>query len=134
MSLFGVLAAPWISVSLVGHFSRRGYYNTSDLQVFNRRERGGVYWFTHGLNIRACGAWLIASVIGCLFLNTRLFVGPFSDAANGIDLSWLSATVIGAALYYAALRLSPEPPGVRHDIRPADRAPTVETTEVFVAD
>jgi len=134
VSLFGVLAAPWISVCLVGHFTRDGYYNTEDLQVFNRRERGGVYWFTHGLNIRACAAWLIASVVGCLFLNTSLFTGPFSDAANGIDLSWLSATVIGAALYYVAIWLLPEPAGVRHDIGVTDRARAVEPAEVLVAD
>lgn len=134
VSLFGVLAAPWISVSLVGHFTRRGYYNTEDLQVFNRRERGGVYWFTHGLNIRACLAWAVASVVGALFLNTSLYVGPFSNAANGIDLSWLSAVVIGAALYYASIRLFPEPAGVYASQQVAARQPVVETSKVFVAD
>ena len=109
VSLFGVLAAPWISICLVGHFMRRGYYNTADLQVFNRRQRGGVYWFSYGLNIRACGAWVIASTIGLLFLNTSLYIGPWANAANGIDLSWTSATVIGAGLYYIAAKAMPEP-------------------------
>lgn len=134
VSLFGVLAAPWIAVTLTGHFMRRGYYNTDDLQVFNRRERGGVYWFTHGLNVRACAAWVIASGIGCLLLNTSLYVGPLSDIANGIDLSWISATVIGAALYYLSVRLFPEPPGVRGDERVADHDPVLERGGVLAGD
>ena len=134
VSLFGVLAAPWISISLVGHFTRKGYYNPDDLQVFNRRERGGVYWFTHGINLRACVAWVVASTIGALFLNTSLYVGPFSDAANGIDLSWLSATVIGAALYFISVKVFPEPHGVRQDERVPVHAQVIETNEVFATE
>jgi purine-cytosine permease-like protein len=134
VSLFGVLAAPWISISLVGHFSRRGYYNTDDLQVFNRRERGGVYWFTHGLNLRACGAWVLASTIGALLLNTSLYVGPFSDVANGIDLSWLSATAIGAAAYFLSMKAFPEPLGVRQADAPLPETPILETSKVFATE
>jgi purine-cytosine permease-like protein len=134
VSLFGVLAAPWISISLVGHFTRKGYYNPDDLQVFNRRERGGVYWYTHGINLRACGAWVVASTIGALFLNTSLYAGPFSNAANGIDLSWLSATVIGAALYYLSVKVFPEPRGTRQDDRPPVRTQVLETNEVFATE
>ena len=74
---------------------RRGWYNPDDLQVFNRRERGGIYWFTGGLNIRACLAWVVASTVGLLFLDSSLYVGPWSALADGIDLSWLSATFMG---------------------------------------
>ncbi len=89
-----------------------GWYNPDDLQVFNRRERGGIYWFTGGLNIRACLAWLVASTVGLLFLDSSLYVGPWSAAANGIDLSWLSATFIGALVYLVATLLFPEGPAV----------------------
>lgn len=112
VSLFGVLAAPWISIIVTGHFLRRGWYNPDDLQVFNRRERGGIYWFTGGLNIRACLAWVVASTVGLLFLDSSLYVGPWSALANGIDLSWLSATFIGALVYLAATLLFPEGPAV----------------------
>lgn len=112
VSLFGVLAAPWITISLVGHVSHRGYYSPEDLQVFNRRQRGGIYWYTHGLNLRAVLGWLLGSGVGLLFLSTSLYVGPWSDAANGVDLSWLSAGVVGAVLYTVAVLLVPEPPSV----------------------
>ncbi len=112
VSLFGVLAAPWIAIIVTGHFLRRGWYKPDDLQVFNRRERGGIYWFTGGLNIRACLAWAVASTVGLLFLDSSLYVGPWSALANGIDLSWLSATFIGALVYLAATLLFPEGPAV----------------------
>lgn len=134
VSLFGVLAAPWISIVLVGHFMRRGYYNTEDLQVFNRRQRGGVYWFTYGLNVRACGAWVVASTIGLLFLNTTLYIGPIASAANGIDLSWISATVIGAGLYFVAATAFPEPAGVTEQSALASPALTVEAPEALATD
>jgi purine-cytosine permease-like protein len=108
VTLFGVLAAPWISIQITGHFLRRGWYDPQALQVFNRRERGGIYWFTRGLNIRACVAWLGASLVGLLFLDSSLYVGPWSGLANGIDLSWLSATFVGALVYFVATRLFPE--------------------------
>jgi purine-cytosine permease-like protein len=112
VTLFGVLAAPWISIILVGHFMRRGFYDPQALQVFNRREKGGIYWFTRGLNLRACLAWLIASCIGLLFLTSTIYIGPWSNAAGGIDLSWLSATFIGAGIYFLATRIFPEPAAV----------------------
>jgi len=108
VTLFGVLAAPWISICLTGHFLRRGWYNPDALQVFNRRERGGIYWFTRGLNIRACLAWLVASAVGLMFLDSSLYVGPWSNAAGGIDLSWLSATFVGALVYLTATLVFPE--------------------------
>lgn len=123
VSLFGVLAAPWISIVLVGHFARRGYYSPDDLQVFNRRERGGIYWFTWGLNFRGVSAWLVGSAVGLLFLDTSLYVGPWSQAANGIDLSWISSMTVGAALYFAGIRLLPEP---AHVYAPVTVAPPVQ--------
>lgn len=108
VTLFGVLAAPWISIVVTGHFLRRGWYDPEALQVFNRRQRGGIYWFTRGLNPRACIAWLIACVVGLLFLDSSLYIGPWSNLASGIDLSWLSATFAGAVVYLGATLLFPE--------------------------
>lgn len=112
VTLFGVVAAPWISIIVVGHFMRRGYYDPQALQVFNRREKGGIYWFARGINYRACVAWFVASCVGLLFLDSSLYVGPWSNAAGGIDLSWLSATFIGAGVYYVSTRIFPEPASV----------------------
>ncbi len=48
-TLILVLAAPWVSILLVGYLTRRGHYLVEDLQVFNRGQQGGAYWFTRGL-------------------------------------------------------------------------------------
>jgi purine-cytosine permease-like protein len=112
VSLFGVVAAAWIGVLVAGHFRRRGRYDSDALQVFNRGERGGIYWYSGGWNLRASLVWLLASVVGLLFLTTSLYVGPWSDLANGIDLSWISAMVIGAGGYLLAAAIFPEPRAV----------------------
>ncbi|HTE62368.1 MAG TPA: hypothetical protein VK631_18580, partial [Solirubrobacteraceae bacterium] len=76
-------------------------------------QRGGRYWFTAGLNLRAVGAWAPASVIGVLFSAAPpVYTGPWANAADGIDLSFLSAGVVGGVLYLAFLWLFPEPAAV----------------------
>jgi purine-cytosine permease-like protein len=112
VSLFGVVAAAWIGVLVTGHFWRRGRYDADALQVFNRGERGGIYWYLSGWNLRACLAWLLASGVGLLFLTTSLYTGPWSDAANGVDLSWISALVIGAGSYAIFATIFREPAAV----------------------
>jgi len=130
VSLFGVVVAPWISIVIVGHFLRRGSYDAEALQVFNRGERGGIYWYVGGWNLRAAVSWLVASIVGLLFLTTSLYVGPWSDAANGIDLSWLSAMVLGALLYFIATRVVPEPPAVLNPALSTDAAAPITSRNV----
>lgn len=134
VSLFGVFAASWITISVVGHYSRRGYYDPDALQVFNRRERGGIYWFTHGFNLRACFAWLVACTVGGLALNTSLYEGPLSNVANGIDLSWISSAVIGAVLYFVAIKLFPEPAGTRGPVRQQVRTGAIDPVQVLATE
>lgn len=138
-SLFAFLAimtitiAPWMIINIIGFWWRRGHYLHDDLQVFNRRQRGGAYWFTAGLNWRAVGPWLVASVVGILFSNTQFGKGPFADAANGVDLSFFSAFAVAAVLYPIVLWAFPEPrevfgagaPGLRA-IREGSRTAVVE--------
>lgn len=108
VAVFSVLAAPWISITVIGHLRRRGYYDPEALQVFNRGEKGGIYWFTHGVNMRSCVAWVMASIVGLLMLHNDLYTGPWSNWANGVDLSWLSALVLGGGLYLALETALPE--------------------------
>jgi purine-cytosine permease-like protein len=112
VAIFSVLAAPWISITVTGHLRRSGYYDPWALQVFNRGERGGIYWFTGGINLRSCVAWLVGSVVGLLMLHSDLYTGPWSGWANGVDLSWLSALVLGAGLYLILEAIFPEPSAV----------------------
>lgn len=115
--LFIAVLMPWTVIVIIGHFWRRGYYKPDDLQVFNRGERGGVYWFTRGVNLRALAAYIPAATAGLLFLNTSLYTGPWANLADGVDLSFIGSGVIAAVLYVVALVVFPEPDAVRRDVR-----------------
>lgn len=45
-----VATTPFMAIMAVGFFTRRGYYYEDDLQVFNRHQVGGRYWFSMGFN------------------------------------------------------------------------------------
>ncbi|RSM86254.1 nitrate reductase [Kibdelosporangium aridum] len=101
---------PWMIVMMLGLFTRRGWYDSEALQVFNRRQRGGRYWFAHGWNWRGTTAWWIAAVTGVLFTNIPgQFVGPLGDLAGGVDISLPLSIAIAAVLFFALLFLFPEP-------------------------
>ena len=102
--LLTAVATPWMGVTLVGFALTRGRYVAEDLQVFNERRRGGVYWFTGGWNLRAVIAWACGSVVGVLCSYTSLYVGPLADVAGGVDLSFVAGGVT-AALAYLAIRV-----------------------------
>ena len=102
--------APWMVIMMIGYVTRRGWYDPEALQVFNRRQRGGRYWFTHGWNWRSMSAWIVSAVIALLFTNIPgQFVGPFGELAGGVDISLPLALVLPAALYLALLLIFPEP-------------------------
>jgi purine-cytosine permease-like protein len=104
-----VLASPWVIINIIGFINRKGYYYPDDLQVFNRGERGGRYWFTRGLNLRAVGAWAPASLVGFLFVNTGLYVGPWTALVGGADIGFLVSGALGGIVYVALLLIMPEP-------------------------
>jgi purine-cytosine permease-like protein len=117
-TLILVLSAPWVSILLVGYLTRRGHYLVEDLQVFNRGQEGGAYWFTRGYNIRAMAAWVIGAVLGLLTANTALIAGPLKDIAGGIDVSFFLSFLFSGAAYWVALALFPEPAYVFPDAGP----------------
>lgn len=114
ISTFAVLivtcTAPWMIVMTIGWVTRRGWYDSDALQVFNRRQRGGRYWFRHGWNWRGLGSWLIAAALSICFVNLPgQFVGPLGDLAAGIDLSIPVGLGLAAVLYPLLLIVAPEP-------------------------
>jgi purine-cytosine permease-like protein len=106
--LLNVVCAPWMLITLVGFAYCRGRYRPYDLQLFNLGQTGGAYWYWHGINVRAMIAFVPAVVIGLLFSATSIFTGPWANAANGVDLSFISAAVIAVVIYGAALIVAPE--------------------------
>ncbi|MFJ8929498.1 purine-cytosine permease family protein [Streptomyces sp. NPDC102364] len=105
--------APWMVVMALGYVTRRGWYDAEALQVFNRRQRGGRYWFTHGWNWRGLSAWLVSACLALLFTNLPgQFVGPLGTLAGGTDISLPVGLVLAAVVYLALLFLFPEPRAV----------------------
>jgi purine-cytosine permease-like protein len=120
-TLIIVCTTPWVVIMTIGYIMRRGFYLPDDLQVFNRRQKGGAYWFTRGVNYRGMAAWIPAAVLGLLFVNIPgQFEGPLRDVAPdlgferlaGVDISLLVAIILAAVLYTVFLWLSPEPRAV----------------------
>ncbi|MBS1870030.1 MAG: cytosine permease [Actinobacteria bacterium] len=107
-----ILVVPWAVIMLVGYVYRRGVYYPDDLQVFNRRERGGRYWFARGYNVRAIVAWAVGSGVGLLFPTTQLYTGPLADTFSGVDVSFLVAGALTGVVYLLLLLLFPEPRAV----------------------
>jgi hypothetical protein len=105
-----VTTTPWMVIMTIGFFVRRGSFDRRHLQVFNKGETGGRYWFTAGVNWRGMVAWVVAAVLGLLFAYyPPVIEGPFSGLAGGIDLSLVVAIVSAAVLYLGALTIFPEP-------------------------
>jgi len=106
-----VVTTPWMFICLLGHLFVRGRYDAAgDLQVFNRGERGGRYWFFHGFNIAACAAWIPAMALGLLFADTSIYIGPFANtfgAGTGGYLCFVVAGGLGLILYPTFIFLMP---------------------------
>ena len=104
-----IVTAPWLVINVIGYFLTGGRYYALDLQVFNihPRVRGGAYWYKEGWNAAAMLAWLPATIIGLMFANTTLYSGPWANVANGIDLSFISSSVIAAVIYLVLVKVMP---------------------------
>ncbi|GAB3301577.1 purine-cytosine permease family protein [Parasphingorhabdus pacifica] len=97
--LLTAIGTPWAVITLIGFRRCRGVYDPDALQVYNRRSRGGIYWFTAGWNLRAVAAWAIGSTVGLLSVDTALFRGPLIEWTYGIDLSFVLAAATTAVAY-----------------------------------
>ena len=132
LTLLASFSIPWIIMVTIGHFRRRGYYDVDDLQVFNRGEKGGIYWYSHGFNVPAMMVWTLSTTAGLLFASNVWFIGPGAAAVGDIDVSFLVAGLTAALLYPLSLRLLPDPQVVyRPDAAaniPAQSYPQVEGT------
>lgn len=102
ISLLAVPLTAWIGVFLVDMVKRREYDPDGLLDLGS----SSSYWYRGGIEWRAFGSWLIAIVVGYLFVTARVsadtvwFSGPLSNTVIGENgLSWLVALVLGAALY-----------------------------------
>ncbi|SDW91268.1 Purine-cytosine permease [Arthrobacter sp. cf158] len=114
ISTFAILivtcTAPWMVIMIIGFVKRKGWYDQDALQVFNRRLKGGIYWFNDGWNWRAVAVWAVSAVAGLLFVNVPgQFVGWLSPIVAGIDISIPVAAGLACLLYLTVLKTFPEP-------------------------
>ncbi len=113
VSLIVVMTTPWMMVMMIGYWVRRGFYLPAAMQVFNRGQVGGPYWFRGGWNIPGISAWLISATLALLTVNIPgHFVGWLGNIAGGLDLSLLAALGLPTILYPILLYLFPEPSAV----------------------
>jgi purine-cytosine permease-like protein len=110
VSLIVVLTTPWMIIMMIGYQLRRGHYLSDALQVFNRGEEGGAYWFMGGWNVPGMGAWAASGVLALSMVNIPgHFVGWLGSLAGNYDLSLPTAIILPALLYPALMHLIPDP-------------------------
>lgn len=94
--LLTAVGTPWAVITLIGFARCRGSYDADALQVYNRRSRGGIYWYTGGWNLRATASWAVGSATGLLSVDTSLYTGPLVQLTGGVDVSFLLAAAVSA--------------------------------------
>ncbi|MFD0147598.1 MULTISPECIES: cytosine permease [unclassified Streptomyces] len=110
--LLTAIGTPWAVITLIGHARCRGAYDPEALQVYNRRARGGAYWFSAGWHPRATACWALGATVGLASVSTPLYEGPLLALTGGIDCSFVLSGVVGGALYAALtprVAVAPEP-------------------------
>lgn len=108
LDLLSVGFACFAVITAIGFWNHRGQYDADALQVFARRETGGRYWFTGGLNYRALTAFSLGTLFGLLSVNTAWFVGPFVELFGGIGLGFIVGSAVASISYVALLIAFPE--------------------------
>lgn len=103
--LLTAIGTPWAVITLITHVFCNGIYDAEALQIYNRRSRGGIYWFHGGWNIKAASAWLLGAIIGLCGVSTPIFEGPLLGLTGGIDVSFVLSGLSSGVLYYALYSL-----------------------------
>ena len=107
-TVLSAVLGPWIAILMVRHWELKGRYRVLDLHSYASHERG-AYWFTGRFGLRALGVWTVSTAVGLLWSSTTLYEGPLAKVTQGVDLSFMSAFVLGGVLYFVFGRLDPHP-------------------------
>jgi cytosine/uracil/thiamine/allantoin permease len=93
------IGTPWAVFTLIGFVRCRGVYDAEALQVFNRRSRGGIYWYRGGWHVRATVAWALGAVTGLLAVSLPSYQGPLLTLTGGVNCSFLLSGIVGGVVY-----------------------------------
>lgn len=103
LTLLAVSFSAWIGVFMVDMARRRNRGVRYDARALTGTGRGSRYWYTGGFCWQAMTAWLLALGAGLCFTRTDWFAGPLADTWIGRNgLGW-AATILIAAVVFAAL-------------------------------
>ncbi|MCX4742884.1 cytosine permease [Streptomyces antibioticus] len=102
--LLTAIGTPWAVITLIGFARCGGVYDADALQVFNRRSRGGIYWYRSGWNVRATVSWALGAAVGLAAVSLPSYEGPLLSLAGGVDCSFLLSGTVGGLLYLALSR------------------------------
>jgi purine-cytosine permease-like protein len=94
------LGTAWIAIALFGYYRMGGSFHKEDLQVFNKRSQGGVYWYQAGWSIKATIAWVVGSTCGIMGISSVDYTGPIASALGGVDVSVIAPAVVGITIYW----------------------------------
>ncbi|MGW2723270.1 cytosine permease [Streptomyces sp. NPDC001492] len=108
--LLTAIGTPWAVITLIGFVRCRGVYDADALQVFNRRSRGGIYWYRAGWNVRAAVSWAVGAGFGLLAVSLPSYEGPLLSLTGGVDCSFVLSGLVGGLTYAVLhLRVLPKP-------------------------
>ncbi|MER5487766.1 cytosine permease [Streptomyces sp. NPDC002812] len=108
--LLTAIGTPWAVITLIGYVRCRGRYDAEALQVFNRRAKGGVYWFRGGWNVPATLSWAVGAGVGLLAVTTPFYEGPLLALTNGVDCSFVLSGLTGGLVYTVLTALTAPAP------------------------
>ncbi|MFH9007604.1 cytosine permease [Streptomyces afghaniensis] len=97
--LLTAIGTPWAVITLIGFARCGGVYDADALQVFNRRARGGVYWYRAGWNLPATLSWAAGALVGVLAVSLPSYEGPLLALTGGVDCSFLLSGLVGGVAY-----------------------------------
>ncbi|MEV4334252.1 cytosine permease [Streptomyces sp. NPDC049597] len=99
--LLTAIGTPWAVITLMAHVRLGGEYDAEALQVYNRRARGGAYWFRAGWHPRATASWALGAVVGLAAVSTPVYEGPLLGLTGGVDCSFILSGLVGGVAYAA---------------------------------
>jgi purine-cytosine permease-like protein len=107
--LLTAIGTPWAVITLIGHVRCGGQYDPDALQVFNRRARGGIYWYRAGWNVRATASWALGAAVGLTAVSTTVYEGPLLALTGGVDCSFILSGMVGGLTYTLLTLRAPVP-------------------------
>ncbi|MFG3274583.1 cytosine permease [Streptomyces luteogriseus] len=121
--LLTAIGTPWAVITLIGFVRCGGVYDPDALQVFNRRARGGAYWYRAGWNVPATLSWAAGATVGVLAVSLPSYEGPLLALTGGVDCSFLLSGVVGGVAYLVSSPGSASPePGAGEETRSSRQA------------